>query len=238
MNRLARAAGHLVCQQRGPDYYDPARFRPQFCPADDFEVLEPLGEGKSAFVFRGVDLARKPCIIKLRKPEAPVRVFQREALVLTRAQHVAQITRLQHVASFGEHPDVLVLQHDSGKDLLTSKGFVQLSAEEMRAMLGQVLAGLQGLHAAGIMHRDVKPNNIVKDGLSFKLIDLGMAEFYLPDKEYKPRVGTRKYMSPEQLLGHTHYDFAVDIWGLAMTTVSLLLNRALPTNRDYEPLLA
>jgi len=64
------------------------------------------------------------------------------------------------------------------------------------------------------MHRDIKPHNILVQGEDLWLIDFGLAEFYLPDKDYKVKVATRPYKGPELLIGLTRYDFSLDVWSL------------------------
>lgn len=74
------------------------------------------------------------------------------------------------------------------------------------------------------MHRDVKPNNIVIDPLTkqIKLIDWGLAEFYIPDNAYNVRVSTRAYKGPELLLNFQFYDYSLDIWCLGVLFASMV----------------
>ena len=66
------------------------------------------------------------------------------------------------------------------------------------------------------MHRDVKPSNIIVnlETLDIKLIDWGLSEYYIPDKDYHTRVSSRPYKSPELLSGFQKYDFSMDIWSV------------------------
>jgi casein kinase II subunit alpha len=74
------------------------------------------------------------------------------------------------------------------------------------------------------MHRDVKPNNIIIDPLTkkIKLIDWGLAEFYIPENEYNVRVSTRAYKAPELLLNFRLYDYSLDVWCLGVLFASMV----------------
>ena len=68
----------------------------------------------------------------------------------------------------------------------------------------------------GIMHRDVKPHNIIIDHnkRELRLIDWGLAEFYFPGQEYNVRVASRYFKGPELLTDNLLYDYSLDIWSL------------------------
>ena len=91
----------------------------------------------------------------------------------------------------------------------------------------QLLLAVNHFHTNGIMHRDIKPHNILVDQekKELKLIDYGHAEFYLPSTPFKLRVGTRIYKSPELFLGYDKYDFAVDVWAIGCVFAGLVFFR-------------
>ena len=64
------------------------------------------------------------------------------------------------------------------------------------------------------------------------LIDLGLADFYLPQTRYNVRVASRHYKSPELLIGFEYYDYAIDLWGVGCILAGLLLRRE-PMFRGY-----
>lgn len=93
------------------------------------------------------------------------------------------------------------------------------------------------------LQRDIKPRNIlinrqwppgkrsIDDASSslgpppLMLIDLGLADFYLPNQNYNVRVASRHYKAPELLLGNEYYDYGIDMWGLGCILAGLLLRR-------------
>jgi len=136
-----------------------------------------------------------------------------------------------------------------------------LTEYEIKYYLCHLLIALDGLHAAGIMHRDVKPRNTLinlsevpvfssaerrrmRKGISsattalqstsfestatilppqpLMLVDLGLADFYLPGKEFNVRVASRHYKSPELLIGYEYYDYAIDMWSVGCILAGLL----------------
>jgi casein kinase II subunit alpha len=118
-----------------------------------------------------------------------------------------------------------------------------LSEYDIQYYLYHLLVALDALHSCGIMHRDVKPRNVLinrrlgdddesSSGGPLMLIDLGLADFYLPNTRYNVRVASRHYKSPELLVGYEHYDYAVDIWGVGCILAGLLLRHE-PFFRGY-----
>lgn len=139
---------------------------------------------------------------------------------------------------------------------------IHLTEYEIKYYLCHLLVALDALHSRGIMHRDIKPRNvlinrfwpppssvtivsdssarnesIVSNGSTkdreygavthppLMLIDLGLADFYLPNQRYNVRVASRHYKSPELLIGYEYYDYGIDMWGVGCVLGGLLLRR-------------
>ena len=87
---------------------------------------------------------------------------------------------------------------------------------DVRFYIFEVLRALDFCHSNGIMHRDVKPHNIMIDHEKkiLRLIDWGLAEYYTPGTEYNVRVASRYFKGPELLVDHQTYDYSLDIWSL------------------------
>jgi len=92
--------------------------------------------------------------------------------------------------------------------------FPRLNKLEIKKFIYQVLNTLDYAHNQGIIHRDIKPLNILmnQDKIEAKVIDWGSADYFVKEKRKSVRVGSLNFKAPELLLGYEYYDYAVDIW--------------------------
>ena len=114
---------------------------------------------------------------------------------------------------------------------------VEKNEDEIAYFLLHLLVALDGLHEAGIIHRDVKPRNTLINRSTFRssfnheqvrplvLVDLGLADFYHPGKELNCRVASRHYKSPELLIGFKKYDYAIDLWSVGCILAGMLFRK-------------
>jgi casein kinase II subunit alpha len=102
--------------------------------------------------------------------------------------------------------------------------FHNLGDHDMRLYLYKLLQALDYSHSHGIMHRDVKPLNIVisHETKRLRLIDWGLADYYKPDTEYNVRVASRYYKGPELLVEDKLYHYSLDVWSAGCTFANMV----------------
>ena len=180
--------------------------RPPERLGDRFQVVEEIGAGASAITYRGWDeRLERPVAIKILRASVAldrtyVRRFQQEARAAASVSH----GNVVDVYDFGQQGDALyiVMQYVDGEDLkhlIAREGALPFA--RVREIAVQVLDGLRAIHGAGIIHRDIKPQNVVigRDGIA-RLTDFGVAQV-AEDAGLTTAgttVGTAAYMAPEQ----------------------------------------
>ncbi len=194
-------------------------------------IEDRIGQGAMGSVFRGQDLKRKQRVaIKIlspehcRKPKVVAR-FEREARLMTTLRH-PNIVQLHGVGRRGALP-YIVMQYLEGVTLaeyLKQKGG-KLGPAETLAVVRQVCSGLSFIHHHGLVHRDIKPQNIfIGADLHATILDLGVVRDKSAPGLTKPgaMVGTPYYMSPEQIQNTTEIDRRTDVYALGAVIFELL----------------
>jgi nemo like kinase len=100
-----------------------------------------------------------------------------------------------------------------------------LTQDHVKLFLYQILRGVRYLHSTGIIHRDIKPGNLlVNSNCLLKICDFGLARVveHNKNRDMTQEVVTQYYRAPELLLGARHYDFAVDMWSVGCIYGELL----------------
>ena len=200
-------------------------------------VLErALSQGAMSIVAAGHHVkGRVPVAIKYLNPEHvrdPVisARFKREAAALWKSQseHVVRLLDVGYAPSLGPY---IVMERLPGKDLAQLVAEAPLGPERALSYVIQACRALAVAHTAGVVHHDVKPENMLLAGTgeneAVKLIDFGISE----DAAQPPAaggdwiVGTPAYMSPERLTGESLADPRSDIWSLGVTLHELATGR-------------
>ena len=105
--------------------------------------------------------------------------------------------------------------------------YPRLSDADIRYYIFELLKALDYCHSNGIMHRDVKPHNVMIDHerRQLRLIDWGLAEFYHPGRELNVRVASRYFKGPELLVDYQQYDYSLDMWSLGCMLAGMIFRK-------------
>jgi serine/threonine-protein kinase len=189
-----------------------------------------VGEGALAEVFRGTQrsLGRTVAVKVLKHSIAPDsqlgRKFVREGVLLSRMSHQSIVAA--HDSGEAQNRPYIVLEFVEGETLaqvLERTG--RLPVDTAVAIAYELASALTHAHAHNIVHRDVKPANVLlaKNG-SVKLSDFGIARDLTEPQEPLGSVGTPAYMSPEQILGDK-VDARADLFSLGILLYEMLTQR-------------
>jgi serine/threonine-protein kinase len=186
---------------------EPGRFAPGQIIAERYRVVGLLGRGGMGEVYRADDLKLEQPVALKFLPEAvegdPERLarFFNEARLARQVTHAA-VCRVHDIGEVDGHP-YLSMEFVDGEDLGSLlKRIGRLSPDKAAELGRQVCAGLAAAHAKGVLHRDLKPGNVMIDGQGHaRITDFGLAGLAEGVGGDDVRSGTPAYMSPEQLDG-------------------------------------
>ncbi|CEP63845.1 mitogen-activated protein kinase SMK1 LALA0_S09e03796g [Lachancea lanzarotensis] len=223
-----------------------------FSTPGNFEVLQILGKGSYGVVVSALDKRNtdKPCRLAIKKV---TNIFQREIL-LKRA-----IRELKFLNFFRGHKNIVSLLD---LEIVSEKPFdglycyqelvdydlarvihstVQFSAFHIKHFLYQILCGLKYIHSADVIHRDLKPGNILCSiSGHLKICDFGLARGISPlfsesragDLHITNYVATRWYRAPELILSHKRYSKSIDVWAVGCILVEFYGRKPLFMGQD------
>jgi serine/threonine-protein kinase len=207
----------------------------------NYDILDRLGAGGMGTVFKAHHRRMKRVVaLKVLTPgvarsERFADRFQREVETIARLTHPNIVMAFD--ADEGEAGPFLVMEFVDGRDLASEvEKSGPLSVADAVDRIVQAARGLEYAHARGIVHRDIKPGNILRnaDGV-VKVADLGLARLTAPDgvpgwttslTEAGMVVGTAEYMSPEQAVDSGEVDHRADVYSLGCTLYFLLIGHA------------
>ncbi len=199
--------------------------------------LQLLGQGGMGAVYRGRDPELdRPVAIKVMLHATPdfVQRFRREAQSIARLAH-ANIVQVYDFGVDGDGNPYFVMELIDGTpldEIVRARG--KMPALEVVRLARQAAAGLAAAHRAQIVHRDVKPSNLIVDGRGqLKLVDFGIARLESGAQltNAAALMGTPGYMAPEQASGKK-VDARADIYALGMTMFEMLAGGPAFTSDD------
>ena len=216
----------LVNQHMPKEYYDYESATVEWGTVEPYEVSQKIGRGKYSEVFRGRNRNNgEICVVKVLKPVKSKKIF-REITILQHLFGGPNVIRLLDIAQEPE-TEIPVFVFENVDNLDFRMLYPQLTNNDIKYYIFEVLKCLDFCHSMGIMHRDIKPHNIMIDHPRRKLrvIDWGLGEYYHHGTPYNVRVASRYYKGPELLVGFRYYDYSLDIWSLGCLLGGILFKK-------------
>jgi len=212
---------------------------------DQYEKVEKIGEGTYGVVYKARDRLTNETIalkkIRLEQEDEGVPSTAIREISLLKEMHHNNIVRLQDVVHSEkrlylvfEYLDLDLKKHmDTCPDLAKDPRLIKM-------FLYQILQGIAYCHSHRVLHRDLKPQNLLIDRRTnaLKLADFGLARaFGIPVRTFTHEVVTLWYRAPEILLGSRHYSTPVDVWSVGCIYAEMVTQRPLfPGDSEIDQL--
>ena len=199
---------------------------------DKYRLIRVLGSGAMAHVYEaeqirlGRSVAVKIMRVALVSDKRSIERFRTEALAASRINHPNAIA-IYDVGVTRESVPYMVMEHLRGTTLAQGLADKNFSVERIVSVGAQILSALEEAHGCGVIHRDLKSENVVletrRDGSDFvKVLDFGIAAFV--GSADQSIVGTPEYMAPEQIRGEPPHA-ATDIYAMGIMLYEMVCGR-------------
>ncbi|KAH9737131.1 cyclin-dependent kinase B1-2 [Citrus sinensis] len=213
---------------------------------EKYEKLEKVGEGTYGKVYKAKDkatgqlVALKKTRLEMDEEGIPPTALREVSLLQMLSQSLYVVRLLcSNLYLVFEYLDTdlkkFIDSHRKGPNPRP------LPPTLIQSFLYQLCKGVAHCHSHGVLHRDLKPQNLLldKDKGILKIADLGLGRaFTVPLKSYTHEIVTLWYRAPEVLLGSTHYSTAVDMWSVGCIFAEMVRRQALfPGDSEFQQLL-
>lgn len=213
---------------------------------EGYSNFEKIGEGGMALVYRATQdslqrsVAIKVLLKNLGHDEEARKRFDRESYIIARLNH-PNIIQVYDRGINEEDMPYFVMEYVQGTDLYRLCKERSLSHGEKVEIIIQLLKALAYAHKNNVVHRDIKPDNILIDEESnVKILDFGIAQFYQGERLVSERttsgtvMGTYSYMSPEQKKSSDDVNNLSDIYSVGVVMYELFTGK-IPAGHFPEP---
>jgi cyclin-dependent kinase len=206
--------------------------------AQRYHRLEVLGAGPYGKMYKALDTVTNHMIL-MKRAVIDLETEGMHTAVMREVAALKELADCQHIVSLldvvvNEQRVFLICEY-LDTDLRYLVQTRQLELREIKRIFLQILEALEACHSRAIMHRDLRPENVLLDlDLNVKLTEFSLAKaFQFPVKPYTQGVQSLSYRAPEVLLGSDDYSPAIDIWS-AGCILGKLFNRSPLFNSDNE----
>jgi len=204
-----------------------------------YRITEKLGEGGMGVVYKAEDTQLRRTVALKFLPRETLDEEEVKARLLREAQAAASLDHPNICQVFGIHEEdgetFIAMAYIDGPSLAEKIKERPLPLDESLTIATQIAEGLHEAHEHGVVHRDIKPQNILLTAKGqVKILDFGLAALTGRSKLTKTgtTMGTPAYMAPEQLEGRK-VDRRVDVWALGCVLYEMLTQKS-PFEADYE----
>ncbi|XP_051572540.1 cyclin-dependent kinase 4 isoform X1 [Myxocyprinus asiaticus] len=207
----------------------------------DYEILAEIGQGAYGKVYKARESRERQRLVAVKRlnipedPDTGIPQFMiREVSLLRKIEHFnhPNVVKLLNVSAGWQNQnfDLTLVFEYIDQDLstfLTRASEKGLTRDKIKDVMRQLLSGLDFLHTNTVIHRDLKPDNVlVSSRGEVKIADFGLARIYTYHIALTPCVVTLWYRAPEVLL-HSSYMSSVDVWSAGCIFAELFLLRPL-----------
>ncbi|XP_065175216.1 cyclin-dependent kinase 7-like isoform X2 [Sycon ciliatum] len=206
-----------------------------------------IGEGQFATVYQAEDLHNPGTLVAIKKIKVGQKEDARDGINRTALREIKLLQELKHsnviglLDVFGQRSNIsLVFDFmDTDLEVIIRDLSIMLTIGHIKSYLIMTLKGLEYLHQNWVLHRDMKPNNLLLNSNGvLKITDFGLAKAYgSPNRVYTHHVVTRWYRAPELLFGARLYGTGIDMWAVGCIFAELM-QRGLSALPDYVPFKA
>ncbi|XP_065851006.1 cyclin-dependent kinase D-3 [Euphorbia lathyris] len=199
--------------------------------ADRYLKREILGEGTYGVVYKAIDTKTGQVVaikkIRLGKQKEGVNFTALREIKLLKELHDPNIIELVDAFPHKGNLHLVFEFMETDLEAVIRDRNIFLSPADIKSYFQMTLKGLAFCHRKWVLHRDMKPNNLlISSNGQLKLGDFGLARIFgSPDRKFTHQVFARWYRAPELLFGTKQYGSGVDVWAAACIFAELLLRR-------------
>ncbi|CAD8146245.1 unnamed protein product [Paramecium pentaurelia] len=243
MNQIVQAKPKFYAdynKNQPKEYWDYDNFENEWGDNDQYEIIKKIGRGKYSDVYEGIRYPQNQrVVIKVLKPVKKRKIKRETKILLSLKGHPNIIELSDIVRDPASKTPCLVFDYIDHVDFRSI--FPKLTDIEIRFYLYELMKALDFCHSRGIIHRDVKPQNIIVNPQKklLKLLDFGLAEYYHMGQDYNVRVASRYFKGPELLVDNVFYDYSLDIWSSGAMLASMIFKKEpfFQGNDNYDQLI-